>query len=323
MRSLPALTAARRRPRGVSATLGLTVSMILAASAYQAPAGAQGPVAAGLKHDLEKIIEAQESTGWTIDRYEYEAILPDAIQSVCASTPEARDAVLAELDQRIVQLGGPVEEAYRRNGNDLDGLSDLLFATRVRALLVEADRRAATECPFWMPPDPSFRGVQTDAERFVLNVEGGGLFLLQSERGKGVLGGGGSGRLLLGYGIDPTWTVLFGPEFGGAALFKETDSGTQLPFQFTVAVPVVLRRHDLTWHNDLEVAPLTFFTAMDTRVSYGVRIGGLLAISALRIRQIMPWAGVALSFEHYFKNEARTYFSTVKGGLRLGFDWDF
>ena len=288
-----------------------------------APAMAQSPGEAGLRHDLEKIIEAQESTGWTIDRYEYETILPDAIQSVCSSTRETRNAVMAALDHRIALLNGPVEEAYRRNGNNLDGLSDLLFATRVRALLAEADRRAATECPFWMPPDEGFRGVQTDSERFVLNVEGGGLFLLQAERGKGILGGGGSGRLLIGYGIDPTWTFLTGPEFGGAALFKEADDGTQFPFQFTVALPLVLRRHDLTWHNDLEVAPLVFFTAQDRRVSYGVRVGGLLAISALRVRGIMPWAGIALGFEHYFKNEARSYFSTLKGGLRLGFDWDF
>ncbi|WP_233562407.1 hypothetical protein, partial [Sorangium cellulosum] len=89
----------------------------------------------GLLVDLEKMVEVQQSLGWTIDRYELDEIMSPALMSVCSATPETRVAALAALDRQIHERGGPVEEAFRRRGGDLDEVADLLFATRVRALL--------------------------------------------------------------------------------------------------------------------------------------------------------------------------------------------
>ncbi|MCC6558566.1 MAG: hypothetical protein IT372_36995 [Polyangiaceae bacterium] len=277
----------------------------------------------GLIFDLMKMVEAQQSLGWKIDRYEIEELLPHALLSVCASTAEAHGAALAELDARIAELGGPADEAFRRSGGDLGAIGELLKVTRVRMLLDEAMLRAAEECPFWIQPSPDFHGLQTDEGRFTLSVEGGGLLVIQRANGKVYPGGGGSGRLLVGRGLSTSWTLLGGGEFGGSALFQQSASETHFPIGFVLAAPVVLRRNDLTWHYDFEVAPLLHFTQSDSRLSAGMRGGVLLGISALRIRSIMPWAGVGLAFEYFIGNSYRPALWNLKSGARVGFDWDF
>jgi hypothetical protein len=278
---------------------------------------------AALLHDMEKIVEAQQATDWKIDRYEYDEMMPDALESLCATPQSVRSTALAELQHREAALGGPVEEAYRRSGGDLGAVRELRFVTRVRTLVQEAIRRAPAECPFWIEPSLAFRGKQTDAGRFTMTVEGGGLFVLYHERGKGTsLGGGGSGRLLFARGIDLHWSVLFGPDFGGAALFAQTKTG-EFPVLLAAAVPLLLRHHSLTWHYDLELAPLAIFTNLDRNPSFGGRVGMLLGISTPRFRRIMPWAGLGIAAEFTLPNETRAVTRAIKGGLRLGFDWDF
>lgn len=312
----------------VRSSLAAPAALVLSALALLGPAPARADgtdiAADALVHDLEKIVEYQSSIGWKIDKYEYEKMMPDALLSVCRSTDEARLRALGDIDQRIDALGGPLEEAYRANNNSLSGLKELQFVTRIRALLEEASRRASSECPLGMDPDPTFKGLQTDAGRWTISVEGGGLFTLQRANPGGYqFGGGGSGRLLLGRGINQHWTILAGAELGGTALFDQTDKGTNFPLQFTGALPVVLRRHWVTWHFDFEMAPIAFATGDDYTVSPGGRLGILLGVSTLRIRGIMPWAGVGLAGEYISKAEHRPSRAVAKGGLRVGFDWDY
>jgi hypothetical protein len=294
----------------------------LSASAFSTAAHASPPDEA-LIHDLSIIIEAQQSSGWKIDRYEYEEMMPDALQSVCAATDATRNVARDTLGRRIDALGGPVEDAYRRLGRSESAIKELLFTTRVFRLLTEATRRAASECPFWITPSLAFHGLQTDAGRFILSLQSGGLLALQYLDRRVMPGAGGSGRLLVGRGLDERWTVLGGLEFGGIALFQQDEASTNFPVNLVVGLPVVLRRHDLSWHYELELAPIGFLTGTDLRPSYGVRVGGLLGISTLRIRRIIPWGGVGLGVEYVFGNRVRPMTMSVKGGFRLGFDWDF
>jgi hypothetical protein len=309
------------------AGLGALVTLVtLAALLVSSAARAETSVEAvdALIHDISKVVEIQSSLGWKIDKYEYEEMMPDALLSVCRSTDEARLAALGRLDDRITGLDGPLEEAYRRSGDSLDGLSELVFVTRVRTLLEEASRRASTECPLGMKPEADFRGLQTDAYRFTLSVEGGGLFTLQKPINAPIeLGGGGSGRMLLGRGLNQHWTVLAGAELGLTAIFDQTETATNFPIQFTAAVPVVVRHHRVSWHFDFELAPLGFFTANDRNVSMGGRFGFLLGVSTLRVRRIMPWAGIGFALEYIAKTEDRRAIALAKGGARVGFDWDF
>lgn len=275
-----------------------------------------------LLFDVRKLVSAQEDTGWKIDRYEIEDTMSDALVSVCRAEMSVREAALAAAESRVRRLGGPLERAIA-GGKHPDDLGDLITATRVRDLLREAMSRAEKDCPVWIAPDPDFRGIQTDAYRVTLNLEVGGIGIAQRRGGTNEVGAGGAGRLLLGFGIDHAWTFLVGAEFGGAALFKREEESTQFPLQFTVAAPVIFRHHFLTFHHDLEMAPLVFLNEADQRPSYGARVAGAIGVSTVRIRKIMPWAGLGTALEYYFPNEARGAIGSIRAGARVGFNWDF
>src|SRR4051812_4655821 len=97
-------------------------------------AAAAGPAGAGrdfavesLVFDVRKIVEIQQSSGWKIDRYEYEKMMPDTLLSVCRTTEETRSLALALLRREITRLDGPLEEALKKNENKIDDLKPLLF----------------------------------------------------------------------------------------------------------------------------------------------------------------------------------------------------
>jgi hypothetical protein len=302
----------------------VTARAAAGADAAAPPAGGEQSIAVtGLIIDLEKMVEAQAALGWTIDRYEYEEMMSPALMSVCSATEAARAAALAALERQEAALGGPAEAAFRKNGGDLRELGELLLITRVRTLLAAAMRRAPFECPFWLRPSPSFRGREIDAYRTTLNMEGGGLGVLQGDGQNALVGAGGSARLLLGRGLDERWTFLAGGEFGGTALFNQDGTETRFPIGFVVALPIVLRRNDRTWHYEGEVASLAYFTHDDMRPSPGLRAGALVGVSTLRVRNIMPWVGVGAAFEYVFDTAVRPAQWALKAGGRIGFDWDF
>jgi hypothetical protein len=304
------------------------LTALLAGAAFLCPtsaAAAEPPRAVrALLDDLEKIVEVQVSVGWKIDRYEIEEMMPDALLSVCRTTEDTRSAALTALDERLDDLGGPPEEAYRASGGRYKAIGPNLFVGRIRALLEEAIRRAPSECPFYIEQEPDFTGVQTDAHRFSISAAGGGLFTLQHWGGKVFkIGGGGSGRLLLSYGLTPRWSIMAGPELGVTAIFDQTEVSTNFPLQFVGATPIVVRLRSVTWHYDIEAAPLGFYTQTEGEVSFGLRGGFLVGVSTLRIRGIMPWFGVGANVEYIFPTDVRGGLTLLKGGARVGFDWDF
>lgn len=284
---------------------------------------------ASLLFDARKIVEIQAAAGWKIDRYEYEKMMPDTLLSVCRTTDEVRGFALAELAREVNRLGGPLEEALQKNGGDIDKLKDLLFATRVQKTLAEAVRRAPSECPLWVTPKTSFRSIQTGVDRFTLTAEGGGTGLIQydAEHPEGTtgftLGGGGGGRLLLGRGFNHVWSVRTGAELNVIALVKRDEVSTSLPLQFLGAVPIIVRYTDISWHYNVEVAPLGLVTEDDTRLRYGFRVGAMIGISTLQVRSFIPWAGVGGQVEIFPNFDGRSMLLNLKGGVRAGVDWDF
>ena len=288
----------------------------------QSAAANQQQASEALLFDIRKIVAAEQNTGWKIDKYELEDMMPDALVSVCRTPNAARRHALVMAERRVEQLGGPLSKALAK-GRKLAELTHLLQASRSQRLLAEALARAPKECPAWIKPTPSFSGIQTDAGRFTLHLEGGGQFVAQRMGQRNDVGAGGTGRVLLGYGLSWRRTLLVGLELGGNALFRRGDESVDFPLQFVWAAPLVLRHHVLTFHHDLEVAPLLFFTDADTRPSYGVRFGVTVGVSTIRIRRIMPWAGLGLVTEYLFANAHRPNLVAIRGGARVGFDWDF
>lgn len=282
-----------------------------------------------LLFDVRKVVEIQASSGWKIDRYEYEKMMPDALLSVCRTTDEVRSFALAELAREIATLGGPLEDALKKVDNDISEVKPLLFATRVRHTLAEAVRRAPSECPIWVTPKTSFRSIQTGVDRFTLTAEGGGSgFLQYATRHQAgttgfTVGGGGGGRLLLGRGFNHVWSVRTGAELNVHALVQRDQAVTTLPLQFLGAIPIVIRYTDVSWHYNFEVAPLGLATEQDTAIQYGFRVGAMIGISTLQVRSFIPWAGVGAYVEVFPGVDGRTTLLNLKGGVRAGVDWDF
>ncbi|MFO0758796.1 MAG: hypothetical protein U0359_20055 [Byssovorax sp.] len=298
----------------------------LPASTAPRPVSAEVRIAAvNLLFDVRKIVEVQQSSGWKIDRYELEKMMPDALLSVCRTTDETRMVALTEASAEVARLGGPLLDALRKNGNKIDELKPLLFATRVENTLTEALRRAPSECPVWIAPRPDFRSIQIGVDRFTLTLEGGGAALLQIGGTNGGLtfGGGGGGRVLLGRGFNHTWSLRMGPELSIIALVQREQGTTALPLHFLGALPVVVRYTDISWHYNFEVAPLGLVIEHDPGVHYGVRLGAMVGISTLQVRSFIPWAGVGAAVEVFPTREGHPLFVNLRGGVRAGLDWDF
>jgi hypothetical protein len=277
--------------------------------------------------DLRKIVELQVSTGWKIDRYEFEAMMPNALLSLCPASEAVRARVVARADDAERDAGGPLEEAVGRNAGLVEGLDDVLFAARVAGLAREASRRAPHECPRWSRTRDDVQALQTPVDRWFLTAEGGGQATIQFEAGgaadasSATLGGGGGGRLLVGRAFGPRWSVRFGPDLSAKALVKRTGETTSLPLQFQAGFPVVLRHTKVSWFASGEVAPLLLVIEGDDRVRGGGRFGVLVGRSALQVRGIVPWAGVGVEVELFPTFDERPTLVNLKGGLRAGIDW--
>lgn len=322
MEAMRARTGRSRAGKTAGTAAALLLALVAAGPASADPSAPPGPSDApafeALREDLERLIEVQESGGWKIDRYEIEEMMPSALMTVCKVPVETRQRALAFYDRRIVALGGPLEKAWAKKA-DVSAWRSLIFTTRVRALLAEATARAKTECPVYLEPDPAFRGIQSDVDKWSLNLETGGLLQIRHTQGRWTYGGGGVIRALASRGFGRV-TLLAGPEFAGGAMLRIGGAGGFVVNYFP-AIPVVLRMHQRTWHYDVELAPVALFQADDGRFSYGVRFGLGGGIQARRSRGVIPWAGIAFAYETYFPG-ARPAAQFLRGGLRVGIVWN-
>ncbi|MEP7049243.1 MAG: hypothetical protein ABJB12_02775 [Pseudomonadota bacterium] len=277
--------------------------------------------ARGLLADVNRIVAGEESEGWFTDRDALREIEPAVFESTCRATADAREEVLQTLRGRSAAKGDA--RALFSAAHDMTpaALEALNVERQLKAFEL-ALARADTECPFWIQPKPAFKGRQSDRQRYTLSLETAGNVQLRRTLGHFAFGAGGWGRILPGYGINDTFTLLLGPELGGGAMVRPNTGASQFIINYFPAIPVVLRVHHLTWHYDLEAAPVALFQADNTRLSYGFRVGGGVGFSALRRHNFLPWAGVAASYEHYFEGGGRAVAEFLRADLRVGFMWD-
>lgn len=316
----------RRASRRAVALCGALVCGVLLSAVARAEdkpeAQRPTPAAEGLLLDLERIVASEEAAGWFIDRTALENIHPVVMQSACRVDRATRKRALLLLEREQLERGDP-QAVYVAHGREVDGAVEAALETqRKRAALVEADARADAECPFWVVPSGAFRGVQTYRDRFVLSLETGGVAQLRSSEGSFTIGGGGVGRLLLGASLGAPVTLLGGLEFGGGAMLEPHTEPTQFVVNYFPAVPLLVRFHDVAWHYDFEVAPVSLFQANDLALSYGFRGGFGIGVSALRTRGFIPWAGAALAYDYYFESGGRPSAQFLRGGLRVGAVYD-
>lgn len=289
----------------------------LAAAEPQAELQAQGLLA-----DIERLVSAEESLGWVVDRVQLDDLYPSLLESICPTLPNAREIALAMLQHESQRLGDPFTLFQADQRQLTDRVEDALAAKRRLIALEHGLEGARRECPFWIEVDPEFEGIQTDRNRFTLNVESGGVAILRQTAGDWTLGAGGFGRVMPAYGFGGSWTLLAGGEFGGGALIRPGDETTGLVVNYFTAAPVVARLRGVAWHYDVELAPVALFQTDDTRISYGARVGTTVGISALYTTGFIPWAGVSLAYEHYVESGGRPEAHFIRGGFRAGLSWD-
>jgi hypothetical protein len=272
--------------------------------------------------DLERLVAAEASLGWVVDRIELDDMYPSLLESICPALPSSRALALTLLERQSSVLGDPIL-VYRAEQRQLTDRVEAALAAQRRLIAFEHGLAgAAKDCPFWIEQDPDFEGIQTDRNRFTLNVESGGVAILRQTAGGWTLGAGGFGRVLPAYGFGGHWTLLAGAEFGGGALIRPGDETTGLVVNYFTAAPVIARVHDVAWHYDIELAPVALFQTDDTRISYGARVGTTVGISALYTTGVIPWAGVSLAYEYYVDSGGRPEAHFIRGGFRAGLSWD-
>jgi hypothetical protein len=296
----------------------------LAAGCFTRAPAAHGPAYA-LYVDLSKIVSTRARTGWEIDAKEVEEGATKALLSVCRTTEVTRADLLAWLDQAIADAGGPVEVAYVERGRKKGKVRELLALTRIRMVLARALERAPADCPFWLEPEEKFAGVHGDANRLVLMFESSGsIFFLPAPDGTTTFGGGGSGRLLLGWGIGQFLTLIVGGEVGGAGTFPADASGggsRMLVPRFFGLIPLVARLHYYSFFLDVELGAGWQLSEADFVPRPGFRAAFSIGASVLRSGGILPYGSVGLVAERYRTLDGG--FDQYLGGLyRVGFNLD-
>jgi hypothetical protein len=285
------------------------------------PAPAQRASVAALLFDLERIVDAEENSGWLLDEAAQRQIQPDVMQSVCRALPAVRASALERLEGESRKLGDARRLYIRAHEQLTPDARAALSASRRASALQQAIAIAPEQCPFWLRPDASFRGLQSTRDRVVFNFDTGGTAQLRKTEGSWTLGAGGFGRVLAGYSFTH-FTLLSGIEFGGGALLQPKTNPTQFVINYLSALPVVLRLQRKAWHLDLEGAPVGLFQAGNTALSYGVRSGLLVGFSSLRLRGVLPWVGLGVASEYHFGNTSRPAATYFRGGVRVGGVWD-
>lgn len=297
----------------------------VAAVAPGLPPAAEAPDergAAGIMADVERIVVAEESSGWFLDETHITAIYPVILQTVCRATPAARRLALARAEAEV-QQHGEARALFEQGGRVVSAaVSSALSRERRRDALRKAIDGAERGCPFWVTPEVGYDGRQTYRHRFLLSFESGGLLQLRQTEGRWTYGGGGLLRLLGGYGLSGRLSLLTGGEFAGGAMLRTGTANSEFVINYFPAIPLILRVHDVSWHYDFEVAGVSLFQADNARFSFGGRLGFALGVSALRTRFLIPWAGAAVAYERYFESGGRPEQNFIRAGLRIGGVWD-
>jgi hypothetical protein len=282
------------------------------------------------------VVAVRGGVGWFIDEAELLGALPDAMKAACQVTEGTRKEALDWLDQAIVARGGEVDRVWRERGKSMRKVSDLLLLSRTRLVLRRADEWVRSgRCPFWLEASSSFAGVHTMAHRLVLTVEGGGRFTQEFALGSVRYGGGGSGRVLLGYGLTETLVLSAGPEFGGGAVFTNLQLGEQSEFPRLVgmmALPVVARWHrGLSAHGEIEVGPMGYIDQgsadpvtgkVNFNINWGIRFGAAVGGSYLRLqRGMMPKFDLSFTVDYLPAVDGQPALTQIGFGARTGIDF--
>ncbi|MFT5357882.1 MAG: hypothetical protein ACI9KE_005119 [Polyangiales bacterium] len=282
--------------------------------------------ARGLYVDLHKAVEFQAATSWVVDRLAVEELNDDIMNSVCQTTPEAREDLRAWINARFESEIGqdasahehPSELAYREEGSMTRRVERLRHIERVRMLL-EAGDRIAAECPYWTEPDSSFAGIESDEGRVVILAESVGAGALRLADGDTGFGGGGGGALMLGFGIRRL-TLGIGIELGADGTLPEAPDGSRsFEAVFSSAIPVLFRYTNISRVIDIQ---LSYRTLWSDTVRHGARASIGYGVTTPRVSKFMPYGLLWIGYEIFPSANGASTEHAFLIGTRVGLNWD-
>jgi len=304
-----------------STCLRLPVWLVLVAATAGCAALPRQPTERALYIDARKALHGESRLGWTVDRIELAEAAAQAEPSACRVTAARRKALRDWLGQRIALLGGPAEQQFRA-GKDIDDLEEVIDLERTRALLEDVELHVPADCPFWVKPSDTFKGLHSAANRFILIAEsmGAGSISLVGRRIQA--GGGGAARVFAGYGLSTHWQFAAGFEAGGdAVLQKEDGSDTLAPEgAFRFGVPAFLRLTDIDRIYDVEVAAIARLQDKEFK-PWGARIGLAGGVAGLRRLGFMPSLQLWVGYEIFPAQDGLKTEHVMRLGTRVGIDW--
>lgn len=275
------------------------------------------PAERGLYIDLRSVVELSQDTGWVADREELEVSAKDALRSVCQVEALRRMQLDAWLSDQITREGGAPERVYREHDGDLSAASRVLVLARTQTLLRYVNRRATTDCPFWLTPRADFQGVRGAAGRFVLLVESQAFGALVLKPGDTAFGFGAGIRALVGNGLDPRLTLAVGGELGASSAIAKRDQGRRLEASLTGAIPVLLRVTRFSRTFDFEIAPVFSLLPSSSLLPPGVRFA-IGAGTAMRSFPGVRYGVLWLGYEYHPVTSRALFDHSVQIGTRIG-----
>ena len=271
--------------------------------------------------DLSLIISSQERSDWIIDELALQQIIPKLAEVLCQIKPEIYQALISRLKTESVRRGK--SKAYwMKEGGKLGFTKHRVFKEilhKERMLLsLEYFQVYLKQCPFWLPINPSFLGVHRDAGRLQILAETMGGLQLQKNQQDVWIGGAAQGRLILVYGLAPSWGMGIGLEAGGASTFpKSENGGRSVKAQWTAGIPILLRSWIDNMRLDTEITPVARFNDDHLiKGSYGVRFAVGFGVSPLRVFGALPHLMAWVGGEQFFDDESTT---VLRVGTRIGF----
>ena len=283
------------------------------------------PLGHGLAYDLDRIVEAREQLGWSIDEIETKDGLKDTLQSVCRASGEEQVQTRLLFDQALTAAGGNSRAQWAKGQKNLGRLAPALRAERRLLMLnagMQAQKRGA--CPLGWEAQAAYLTQQDPMAKWILGLQTGGRVYAQLEDGTPGAGGGGAGRLFLGPTFQRKWALLTIFEFGGAGRFESFDLGQPLDVPDLLLMPaalVQLRRQIGSYYVFAESGLLAFLSKEEPDLREGLRSAIGAGITRIKIGPILPTLAAFVGYDRISAGASSSPIDQIYTGINAGFLW--
>ena len=272
-----------------------------------------------LLRDVYHLVQNRENRLWFIDSEELKTLQTDALIILCTASNELRTNAQHRLQQMPANQID-LRARWIKENKDLGKVSRLMRDNRAFLLFQSAFSRVPSDCPFWLEPEVPYVEKHRPTEQWFLAADGGGMLNILPASKPLRLGFGGSGRLLVGHGINESWVIKSGIEFGGAGLVDQDSDVNEVELEFFAGMPIALRYLTEIWFLEGDLGPIAVGAAWRERPEIGVRASASGGIVSARMGSFQPWFGFRVSAD-YLPMRDSSQATILRSGFRFGVDY--